>query len=801
MLKQTDMRHLESASANRSASFFLLALHLFLAIGILVYSQSSLAAPSPHPIRINQLGYYPNATKYGFIETNQPLENILGNGNFYFAVLYDAPGAPVEVYRSPILTAKQLANHEGGGCDTPCVNSSTGTYLYQWDFSPATKEHNKLKVVIRKTATVAGVQPSTVMTSPEFPVGWNTVMQSYRSVANSAFKYYYFHRIGEATTTTYLKTSEGFNPAHAHAAFHVDANNKPEGVPCFDDWCGNGVMESGDIKVGAGTAWADAGDFGVYPVNHAMAAWQLLNLVEFPTQSWVITAAIPQGSSGWYEKVDPTETSGKTRRFLVATEVEAGSQFMRDFDKLPGIYPHKIHNQSWGEGFAAWTPQLEIDVVPATNSNAGGGNTDYKRRSATRPSTASTWAVCRTAFHLARVMKIFGKTSQANSWLSTGVKAWSRAHKENNVLYPAAYATNPEDKLSIGGGPYGDRDITDDHYACMVEAYLAYYAINRDNGNFTLARNTLMGSTHYKAIDLKFDWQKVRTQANMSLLVAANDLPSADIEQIKKNLEYKARDAYDYVVGNESDGWSDDGKPAVQFSDYGNPAGDFTEQWGSNPTLLNMGVLLSYAAKYQHSNSRYTSEQYAKAALKTLDYIFGENAQNISFVTGYGKYAEEDTHDRIAWWAKNKHSSKAPYPKGWLAGGPMGNWSSCLAGDETKWNGDRSYETGSIFWKDSSGKPYNLDQAWQDGFTNSAGVTISGEDLTAQLSNSVLRGSSPSTSYYPIERGSTIPSLKVYGAIGTSADAWCTKENTVNYNSALLWMTVAGDKFLRWQID
>lgn len=764
-------------------------------------AQSVFAGPSPDPIRINQLGYYPNSIKYAFIETDVPLEDILGAGSFYFAVIDNAIGAVKEHYTSPILDAKKLANFEGGGCDTPCKNSRTGTYLYQWDFSPLQTERTDFKVAIRKTSTVVGVPPSSKMSSPTFTIGNAAIRQKYYDMANSAFKYYYFHRIGETTTTDYLTTAEGFSAAHAHAGFHVDANGKPEGVPCFKDWCGNGVMgEANDIKIGAGTAWGDAGDYGVYPVNNAMAAWQMLNLVEFPTQSWLVSANIPQNATGWYQKTDPIEDSGPLRTYKIVTEVEVGSQFMKDFSKLPGLYPHKIHNQSWGEGFAAWTPQIEIDVVPAKDGDSGGGKTDYKKRSATQPSTASTLAVCRTAFHLARVMKTFGKDTQANEWLSIGLRAWGRSHN-TNVLYPSAYATNAEDKLSIGGGPYGDSDISDDFYACFVEAYLAYYVINKNHGNFTAARSNIMGSSHYKLIDRNFDWQKVRTQANLSLLVAANDLPAADIETIKRNVSSKANEIMDFVMANESDGWSDDGKPAVSFADYGNASGSYLSQWGSNPTLLNMGVLATYAAVFPRQNPSHTPAEYAKAALKTMDYILGENAQNISFVTGYGKYAEEDTHDRMAWWAKNIHSSKAKYPKGWLSGGPMGNWASCLAGDETKWNGDRSYETGSIFWTDTTGKPYTLDDAWNDGFINSAGITKDGDVLTAEMSNKVLNGQAPSTTYYPIQRGTTIPSLKVYGAIGTSADAWCTKENTVNYNSALLWMSTAAGKALRWQID
>jgi chitodextrinase len=58
--------------------------------------------------------------------------------------------------------------------------------------------------------------------------------------------------------------------------------------------------------------------------------------------------------------------------------------------------------------------------------------------------------------------------------------------------------------------------------------------------------------------------------------------------------------------------------------------------------------------------------RYLKAMNRCMDYLMGNNAMRLSYVSGYGEFAESDLHDRWAW---GKYPGLA-YPKGWLAGGP-----------------------------------------------------------------------------------------------------------------------------------
>ena len=117
---------------------------------------------------------------------------------------------------------------------------------------------------------------------------------------------------------------------------------------------------------------ADAGDFGVYTVNHAISAWTLLNLNEqFPDAFTDGSLNIPESGNSIPDVLD---------------EVDYGSRFLRGM--LPsdgGLASHKAHNHAW----SAFTITVEGE--------------NQMIRSAMGPSTAATYAVARVNAQLARM--------------------------------------------------------------------------------------------------------------------------------------------------------------------------------------------------------------------------------------------------------------------------------------------------------------------------------------------------------------------------------------------------------------
>ena len=82
--------------------------------------------------------------------------------------------------------------------------------------------------------------------------------------------------------------------------------------------------------------------------------------------------------------------------------------------------------------------------------------------------------------------------------------------------------------------------------------------------------------------------------------------------------------------------------------------------WGSNSFIMNRMIVLAYAYEITRN---ITYQQYL---MRSMDYIMGVNAMDISYVTGYGKRSETDTHDRLAWAVGQDQF----WPRGWLSGGP-----------------------------------------------------------------------------------------------------------------------------------
>jgi endoglucanase len=84
--------------------------------------------------------------------------------------------------------------------------------------------------------------------------------------------------------------------------------------------------------------------------------------------------------------------------------------------------------------------------------------------------------------------------------------------------------------------------------------------------------------------------------------------------------------------------------------------------WGSNSILLNN--LVVFAAAHDLTGKA----KYRDAVLTGADYVFGRNALNISYVTGYGEVSAQNQHSR--WYARQLDPALPNPPAGTLAGGP-----------------------------------------------------------------------------------------------------------------------------------
>lgn len=715
----------------------------------------------PATIQVNQEGFYPNAHKTAYIFTFKELEELFPPTGSLFVPYRMAviktdtlTNEKTEVYSNPwqdmdeflehyvsrLERDKWLSNHPdfppGSGNISKIMGwgNPSGRWMYEWNFSELTEnDPNALYHVEFQRGHVGYAE--TLYQSKPFFIHDGLMKAKYRELANAAFKYFYIHRIGEDIDPGIVSAESFASSQIAHPAFHGD------GVPCYQDWCGNNNPDDGGESVGEGTAWADAADFGLYPLNHALAAWTLLNLVEMAgSKASVVDAEITHGVSGPYVRNE----AGNQFTYNILSEVEVGSDWMRNLAPASGkLYPHKIHNHHFGSA-ADWTPAKELAVQPAFLGTGAiitpeeiTSDTEalYNYRSATVPSTAATLAVCRTGAHLARVMSGFEDKSQVarNIWLEVASDAYEAAVNNPETYYPSSYKDNREEVLFMGGGPYADfvslnengevagGTLEDDFFSCLTELYLASFVMNGSFSQTTLSyRTALMNNSVYRRmVDAKiadlsedYSYSDVTQLGIMSLLAVENNLPVFDTERLKLQL-YEAAWSIHTKLEPDTRIYTPGGASQTQIvSDMPRFPHVWTKEniwwWASNANGLAHGIILANAINSMPTFDtaaldalEYAEEvsevDLAKSGLRIMDYILGTNSNGISYVTGFGDYMELTTHDRLAYALKRDQG--IPFPRGWLSGGPQNDWVSCYSGGELNWSGSPSYEVDTKFWQ------------------------------------------------------------------------------------------------------
>mmetsp|Transcript_30370 Transcript_30370/g.52628 ORF Transcript_30370/g.52628 Transcript_30370/m.52628 type:complete len:1046 (+) Transcript_30370:903-4040(+) len=511
-------------------------------------------------VRVNQVGYLRFATKVGIIvdDSTDPME----------WQIQDAVG-------SVVVSGMTTVYGDDG---------ASGDHVHEADFS-LLSDLGAYKLVV-----------DGIGSSLEFHVAPSL----YPDLPHEAMNYFYFHRMGMDIEGQHLVDAR-----YARAALHPEDTS----VPPYPGWCA--TCNDFDLL----GSWADAGDFGIYTVNHAISAWTLLNLHEmFPAAFEDGELNLPESGNSFPDVLD---------------EVDFGSRFMRGM--LPsdgGLASHKAHNHAW----SAFT----ITIEGENTANAAG------TRSAMGSSTPATYAVARVNAQLARMWSAKGgdATHIATLW-SAAEDAWNRADGTDKTYNAAEASPGP----AAGGGDYPDGQIDDDRYAAACEMYLTAYAL--EDTTIMRYKTTMMASSYFTQMS-QWDWATVTGAGTLSLYAVDNDLAESDQMWIETNIVNFAKQIRMAV---DSEGYPSNLNYGSEFAQY---------PWGSNSFIMNRMIALAYAYEITGDIS------YQKYLLRSMDYIMGTNAMDISYVTGYGEKAETDTHDRWAWTI----GQDTFWPKGWLSGGP-----------------------------------------------------------------------------------------------------------------------------------
>ncbi|MFY1632669.1 glycoside hydrolase family 9 protein [Solwaraspora sp. WMMB335] len=394
---------------------------------------------------------------------------------------------------------------------------------------------------------------------------------------------------------------------YARPAGHlgVAPNQGDTDVPCQPGGC--------DYRLDVRGGWYDAGDHGKYVVNGGIATYQLLSAFERTKTAPSAdggdalgdgTLRVPERDNGVPDILDEARWE---LEFLMRMQVPAG-------EPLAGMAHHKMHDRNW----------TGLPLQPED---------DPELRELHPPSTAATLNLAAVAAQCARLFAPYD-TDFAGRCLDSAKTAYAAAKANPDRL------ADPND--GNGGGSYSDGTVSDEFYWAAAELYLT-------TGEQTYLTDVTASAHHTDDVfgPTGFGWGSTAALGRLDLATVPNGLVPADRERIRDSVR-AAADEYLATIAGQAYGLPMPGHRGGYF-------------WGANSNLINNAVVLATAYDLTGDVG------YRDGAVQAMDYIFGRNAFNHSYVTGWGTVFPRNQHSRIF---GNQLDPSLPIPPaGSIAGG------------------------------------------------------------------------------------------------------------------------------------
>ena len=203
----------------------------------------------------------------------------------------------------------------------------------------------------------------------------------------------------------------------------------------------------------------------------------------------------------------------------------------------------------------------------------------------------------------------------------------------------------------------------DDTYYDYLKEFKSKKTSNETKQCFAFGIPTYLPMLDSEGIFSSFDRNNKIGCGTLSLYLS-NNTPDADKNKIRKNLI----DTADMYLDIEDDkGINCMGVPykKIQWLDrYTYPSDIYTSGYGigSNSTITNNALIMAYA--YNATEDK----KYLNGTLQALDYIFGRNGLDFSYVTGCGSYHTNNPVDE--YWGYELDKTFPMSPDGVMVGGP-----------------------------------------------------------------------------------------------------------------------------------
>jgi endoglucanase len=451
--------------------------------------------------------------------------------------------------------------------------------------------------------------------SQPFPI----VERPYRDAATAAMGFFHQQRSGVPIEARYVQRPDLARPAgHPKEVVTCFAGKDQRGV----DWPGCGY------RLDTTGGWYDAGDHGKYVVNGGISAWTLLDLHERLAALGDADAfadgrlMLPERGNGRDDLLDEAKVEVA---FLLSMQVPQGARltvaFRTDTGAAAGDFRTidaggLVHTKVADE---AWTG---LPMAPAA---------DPMRRFLYPPSTAATYNMVAVAAQAARIWRDVDPAFAARA-LDAARKGWEATRR-----VPDLYASSD----FTGSGGYGDKTIADEQFWAAAQLFVT-------TGEPAYAR-AISGSPLLRDDGVDLGWGSTALAGLLTLETVPNRLPAADIAAIRAHVVALA----DRLLAERAK------------SGYRLPMAGAQYGWGSNSGLLNRAILLGAAWQITRAPA------YREAVVDVADYVFGRNALDRSYVTGFGVRSVHQPHHRF--WAKAADARYPAPPPGVISGGPNGS--------------------------------------------------------------------------------------------------------------------------------
>ena len=440
----------------------------------------------------------------------------------------------------------------------------------------------------------------------------------YDRLPYDALNYFYQNRAGTPIEARFAGGEQWARPA----------GHRPERAGCVAGADSKGNRWPGcDYQLDVTGGWYDAGDHGKYVVNGGIALWTLLNLYErqraagLPSTFADGKAALPEQGNRVDDLLDEARwemeflltmqvPEGKRARVPVGIKRTVASMPFTEID-ASGMAHHKVADEKW----------TALPMAP---------HLDPEKRQLFPPSTAATLNLAATAAQCARIWRDIDPAFSRRCLLAAE-RAYAAA-KRNPEVYAIADFT--------GSGGYGDNALADEFYWAAAELFIT--TGRRDYGEAVRRSPAFRARTA-----AEMSWPSVATLGTISLAVLPSGLSKSEVGALRASLVAAA------------DGFLRDAERVGYRIPY-RPANGYP--WGSNSSILNRAIILALAHDFTKA------PRYRDGVVDSMDYIFGRNPLDQSYVSGYGARPMLNPHHRF--WARQASAKFPPPPPGALSGGP-----------------------------------------------------------------------------------------------------------------------------------